>query len=177
MSQACCHCECQSYGVLCSSLARQDRTAVNFTFPNKLPSTVASSVSSLAYPSHVPVNIFPNRVQSSASNQLASSVSSSRTLNCRCCCYIGQFLSHTTQTIRGMASSVLPLAYSNRDQDTKASRSFCRREHAHGQCRDSDFAADQYVKIRCNPLLSTLPDRLNKPMFVPPAPSTLLFFT
>ena len=76
MSQACCHCECQSFGVLCSSLARQDRTAVIFTFPNELPSTVASSVSSLAYPSHVPDNFLPNRVQSSASNQLASSISS-----------------------------------------------------------------------------------------------------
>ena len=39
--------------------------AVNVTFPNELPSrasSVASSVSSLAYPSHVPVNIFPHRV-------------------------------------------------------------------------------------------------------------------
>ena len=46
------------------------------------------------------------------------------------------------------------------------------RERAHGQCQDSEFAADQYFNIRYNPLLSTLPcrqpDRCST--HLPPAP-------
>ena len=56
-----------------------------------------------------------------------------------------------------MASSVNSLA--SPKMIPKTSRSFCRRKHAHWQCQDSDFAADQYVNIGYNPLLSTLPSR------------------
>ena len=56
-----------------------------------------------------------------------------------------------------MASSVNSLASPN--MIPKTSRSFSRREHAHRQCQDSDFAADQCVNIGYNPLLSTLPSR------------------
>ena len=154
------------------------------------------SVSSLAYPSHVPVNFLPNRVQSSASNQLASSISSFAYPELpMLLLHRSVFFPTRHQTIKGMASSVLPLAYSNRDQRAseawrssvnslaspnmvpKTSRSFCRREHAHWQCQDSDFAADQYGNIRIQSLAVNAAKSSTTRCSSHLPPSTPLFFT
>ena len=100
-NQTCCHCKCQSYGVL-SLITRVPRPCRGqFRVPKRVAIECVAVESSMASQSD----------------------------------------------------------YSRTHPNMIPSRSSCQREHAHGQCQDSEFAADQYFNIRCNPLLSTLPNR------------------
>ena len=95
-AQTCRHCECLSYGVLCLITRVEGHMSATFTFPSVLPSSassMASSVSSLAYPGSTSVNIFPKRVTIEASPWRPQS-RQSRTQNM------------TIKSVRGMVSAV-----------------------------------------------------------------------